>query len=189
MASKIFSKKNIVAVIISLIMITSVIGFVSLNSLEKEYRYNGHTFTRDQDGYHIVVDKRELVFTYLPGDLSDVNISGNSAAALKHTRLIMASSQLDSASAQGIAGSVYYLRNALAPYNIYVLSGFTNQGSRPAPVISCKNATIYIPVIVFEDANTSEVITAGNCIRVQVASPEYPSKFTQKVVYTVAGIV
>lgn len=189
MRQKLLSGKNLMVLFISLIMVTSVIGFVSLSSFESEYTYNGYRFVQRADGYHVRVDRSELVFTALPGELSDANISRESAEALKRTRLIMTSSALNSSYAKSVAGAVYYLRNALAGFNVYVLNGFTEPTSLQSPVITCRNATAFVPVIVFEDSNVSEVVASGNCLSVRMSSPEYAARFAQSAVYAVAGIV
>ncbi len=69
------------------------------------------------------------------------------------------------------------------------MPGFTTKNEFNKPVITCKNATLYVPVIYFKKSNETSITLEGNCIIAEAFRGEDFTKIKDRLVYGALGVM
>lgn len=157
--------KRWVAIFIGVIMLTSVAGFVlSVNpsSQGDAFRHAGLTFRQGQQGFYSAdLGGRLLEFVYRPDSLSDIEIAPGVVNAITGSRVVYIAYDSNSTLAQDMALLQYDAANILeAKYGVFVQPAFTGKNPFNASVVSCANATSFVPVVLVQQANSTAISAA-----------------------------
>ncbi len=175
---------------IALIMIGSTIGYVFLSGYGDSgntLKYGAYTFERTPDGLRTRIGGQDYWFLYFPSEVADINLSREAAAKIRDARVAYVTSDLASENREFIGSASYALGFAMQQRNIILVTGFTN--STVAPIVTCANATPFVPVMFFEDANQTIVELDGNCVRLKAARGEDFLRGKDRLLYGIMGIM
>ncbi len=186
--------KMIMVWFIAFIMLGSTLGYVFLSGFvdfnQDTLQYNGHSFSRDAKGLKTEIAGRQYYFTYAPLETKDVPMDAAVIQHLKEARVIYFTSMYNSTNNQLVASAEYDLNYFLSGnLNKIIVVGFAdNNLSIIAPHIACSNATEFLPVVFFEDANATEIKMEGNCIRARAEKGEDFLIEKDRLLYGILGI-
>ncbi|MBI2176348.1 hypothetical protein HYU40_03290 [Candidatus Woesearchaeota archaeon] len=154
--------KRWVAIFIGVIMLSSVAGFViSINpsSQGDAFRYGGLTFKQNQQGFYSAdLGGRLLEFAYRPESLSDIEVAPGVVETVIGSRAVYLAYGWNNTLAQDMALLQYDAGNILeAKYGIFVQPAFTGANPLNVAVVSCANATPFVPVLLIQEANSTAI--------------------------------
>ena len=184
-------KKNYAGIIVSLfiafIMVTSIIGYIFADTQGTTTKYNGIKFTSTPNGWSAKIDGKMYLFSYDPRSLEDIEIP--ETVSFDGVREIDATYDVNSSYRETIAQSLFELSHVLPDKNIFLRAGFTTNSSYDVPIITCKDATPFIPVIYYRNSNQTSIIHEGNCIILESYEGGSFLALTDKIAYKILGVI
>lgn len=178
------NKKAIIwTILISLIMITSVAGFLWKGNENPTnlLKYNGYIFTKSENVWLMYIQNQPFSFDYSPKELENVSFSVlpfNTQKAYIITNN-MASQQAALYSMQKI---IYVLKYK----NVLLQPACLNETNCPdIPIINCNSA---YPSISFNANNKTRVYTNGSCIFLDGKEEEF-RKLADRFDYFLLGVM
>ncbi len=182
-------KKNAVGIFIVAIMVLSGMGYL-WGSQEGEGRqdYNGAQFTGKNGLWYTQVGGTYQGFSYHPSELDAINITASGALRdAKMYYLTFDPGRLVS----DFEEARVRMETVLSGAGRYIVVGTTdNTGDYSRfPIITCENATAYVPVIYFAESDTSGINESGNCFVANSVDRYDVSLFTERLLYAVLGII
>ncbi len=187
--------KAIISILAVFLMISSIGGFVVLNSpsqsntLTRTYDGVRYTFSVIQDStgnlfYEVKYDDRTFNAFYLPDELFLEEKISNYLNNVNFFYLTFSPNISD-------LSYVDYIRYDLQqniPNNIFYQSGIIEENPEyNLPIISCENATIIEPVIFLEEGNETTIILSDNCITIKNTLQDV-LRVRDILVYTLNGV-
>ena len=186
---KILSKQNLTTIFIVIIMVTSVLALWSSNSGDK-LKYKSHTFTRMDNSWALVINKKELVFNFFPAEVDEINVSSDIISRLSSTFEIDSTSSPDNSYAQAIAFAQYNFGETLGRIsNTYVRVGMTDKNNLNLPLIGCEDATPLVPVLFFKESESTKISLEGNCIIAEAKSETDVIRIKDRLLYGILGVI
>jgi hypothetical protein len=198
MAKKDNSKK-IMAGFIAFIMISSVFGIIigNMNSDENnDSKYNGFSYSVTKEGYYnFDVNGVGILFYAHPMVVESFNISNEALSKLTIAQgyYLTFNPEIKELS------SVDLVRFDLSQYFVFAgktaINGISEKSIKYPNmnlIINCQNATQFNPVIMFEDAENSEIVVDEEnqyCIRVKSETYLNRIKFRDTLLYRLSGII
>jgi hypothetical protein len=182
-------KQMFMSLFIVAIMSLSVLGYMIGKDSNDSSKYNGFSFIKTQKGWKTEANNKEIFFGYHPSQVSNINISKEIIQKINNSFQIYTTSDENSLNKQSIALSQFEFSNIMQDYNKYTVIAFTDQNNFNKPIITCANATSFVPVIMFEKYNQTEVTESGNCIYFRSRSDADFIALKDRVLYGVLGII
>jgi hypothetical protein len=185
--------KIILSVVIALVMILSTIGFLyNRESNDNELKYTiknkTYTFIREDDQYVLNLNKEKIGFYYLPFEI-ELNMSDDIINQIKNSKIIYITFKPEAGYPEYIDVARFGLTNIFMAKNIYAINGITEENEKYAlPVVTCENATAYVPVILMEETNITNIEIENNCIKLQGKRLDF-IKFRDIIIYKMYGIL
>ena len=183
--------KKIIVYFIGITMIFSVFGVIFFGfgaGSSGTIKYNGLKFTDKVNFWSVNVNGREALFTYLPDELALINVENAAIEKLKNVVQIDATSQFNDTLAEPIALAQFQIGTTLSNFDIFVRNGFTAE-QQNFPVITCEDATQFVPTIYFKESNITDVHMENNCIIAEAANAADVIRLKDKLVYGILGII
>jgi hypothetical protein len=187
--------KMIMTILIVIVMVSSVIGFVfsdiamggqTTNALS----YNGFKFKQTSNGYQASINGKSLLFSYLPSNVDFMPLNSTVLELLGASRMAYITSDSRSENAIAMGGFSYTVGESLAAEKSYGVQSFTANNSFGKPVVTCQNATQYVPVIFIQDSPyASEIFMEGNCIIVNATSSADIERLGNRLAYGILGVI
>lgn len=186
--------KRWMAIFIGVIMLSSVAGFViSFNpsSQGDAFRHGGLTFRQGQQGLYSADLNGVLVeFAYRPEALSDIEVAPGIIEAVTGSRVVYMAYDWNSTLSQDMALFQYDAGNILeAKYGVFVQPAFTGNNPLNITVVSCANATSFVPVVLIEVVNATGAGTISadsanpNCIVLSVSDAAALARVSDRFKY------
>jgi hypothetical protein len=182
-------KKQAMGVFIVLIMTMSVLGYMFGKDTAEQLSYNDFKFNRIGNRWATNIDKTEYVFDFFPSQVDTINVSSDIINSLKESMQIDMTSDINSEFKEAIALAEFELSNYLTFNNQYARIGFTQLNEYEKPMITCIDATMSVPVIIFETSNETKVYTEGNCIIAKSKSDSDFIAIKDRLLFGLIGII
>lgn len=182
----------IMGVIIILSMIASIFAVYVDQYTSTTIKYGKRDFTMTTEGYQTKINKTIITFSYLPQEVERYNVSPTIGPTLKNAQfiVILIDPSLDKADLEYVDAARYLYANQV-PTPVYVGQLMPSDTYSALPILSCDNATVQTPFIVFTAANitgTTIVEEAPGCIIVQSRLREFIAA-KDRLVYSYYGIM
>jgi len=173
------------------IMIGTSVSFVffGFSGVTEKAKYNGFTFTNNNNVWIAKINGMEAAFSFLPGEVESVFASGDFRPILQGKAEIDATYDLNSTFKGSIALAQHQLGLTLAQYNIYVRKGFTTNNTFNLPVITCSDSTLNVPVVYFKYSNATNIHIENNCVIAEAATNADFIKVKDKLLYGMLGVI
>lgn len=185
------SKWIVIATVV--IMTLSTAGFLLLGNgggNADEYEYNGFKLVRTQNGWQVRLDTGVVYFYGDPSQAYKYNISQDIINQIRNSPYFYMTSEVNTSISREIALAEYDITNLLlSHYNIYATTGFLEKNEFNSPVITCANATQFVPVIVFTESNVTEATKVNNCIFFAAANGRDVLGLRDRLLYGVFGVL
>jgi len=182
-------KKQVLwSLFITLLMVFSIFGIVIGNiSNPSKLKYNSHIFYLTNKGWLTTINNKPYYFSYSPKQLENMNISKIILSTLKSKKEIDITSDFNNSFAQAIASNIFSMKQKL-PF-IYIRDGFTTETPFSKPILTCSNATSFIPVIYIKKSTQTNLSMKNNCITLNAQTPEDLTMLTEYIIYFLLGII
>jgi len=186
-------KKKVLGLVMTVVMFGSVFtfiffGFQSGGRASGVIDYNGFELVNRGSYWSTTIDGREALFTYIPSDLGFIFINNDVISKLRNKIQIDTSSEFNDTFSEPIALAQFQMGVTLNNFNIFLRNGFTFERQN-FPVITCDDASDFVPVIYFKSANATKIYLDNNCIRVEAVSRADIVRIKDKLVYGILGII
>lgn len=164
-----FSVKVIISLLIAFILISSMLavllGNTSSGNPNAKLEYNNYLFSREQDYWTFESDGHNIKVTSFPSSVENINLDDEIIQSIRSTKMVYLTSPTQGENLDYIGLSVYDLSIFLNEMGIYPVVGISdNNKGYNLPLIDCTNATIPVPVILFNQSNQTQISKQGNCI-------------------------
>ena len=177
------------AIFIVIIMTSSIIGFM-WNSSDETFKYKEYQFGRQGDYFTLNLDKKQLNFYYFPSDIQDINFSYELKYKLENSQMIYFTFNPESKHIIYLDKARFDLTTELQKTNIYIQSGkIKNTTNYNLPIITCDNATEFVPVVYFKDSNITKFTLENNCIIGESNSREGFLALKDRLLYALFDII
>lgn len=184
--------KVLVSLFIAGIMILSTLGVIldyqtgSNNKME----YNGYKFEQMYDGIQTKINGQKFILTYFPEQLEHINISTEAKQMLKNLQVFAITYDTESEYKESFAEQQYNLAEKLAIIDKYVIPGVANNtGVEQIPVITCRNATNAMPVILFKEGLTTNMTLKNSCLTINIGSMYEAPQVGDLLFYQITGVM
>ena len=183
-------KKLILPIFLGLIMVMSIFGFIIGQSTQDNQQvpdggktFGGHVFQRVNAGWVTTIDGREVIFRYLPDELSDIDISSIPSDALKKPKIYLSR---DPRQSYGLAERDIY--HDLKPVtNLQLACGIDSEECKNVPLKTCKDADAMTAVILFALSEGPSIAFENNCVSIS-GDAVHITKVMDKLLYSYFGI-
>ena len=183
-------KRNLISAFIIMIMVLSVLGIMLSRDAGQTKKYNGHKFTAKDNKWLLNVDKWLVDFDYLPTGVEDISISQEIKNKILNTKMIYLTFDPENAT-KTMDKLRFDLINLLAnKFGIHAAGSITRNSTKyQLPVMTCKNATVYVPVVELKLGNQTNIYIKDNCIIAQAESAEDITRIGDALIYKLTGVV
>ncbi|MFH1770892.1 MAG: hypothetical protein ABH828_05050 [archaeon] len=180
-------KKFWIGAILVFLMGFSMLGVFTNSSGNQKWEYNNFKFTQEQNFFVTKIDRTKMGFNFLPQTLESINITGD----LKN-KIISPSMFITFDPDSDLQNLLYIdtIRNDLqATLNSAVVNAKTKESDTYVlPIITCENATQFVPVIYLNVSNTTSVEETNGCVVLNGQTTEF-FKLRDLIVYTYYGVM
>lgn len=184
--------KVLVSLFIAGIMILSTLGVMLdyQTGSNSKMEYNGYKFEQMYDGIQTKINGQKFMLTYFPEQLERINISAEAKQMLKDMQVFAITYDTASEYKESFAEQQFNLAEKLALADKYVIPGvLNNTGMEQIPVITCKNATSTMPVILFQEGITTNTTLKNNCLTVNIGSMYEAPQAGDLLFYQITGVM
>lgn len=181
-----------IAIIAIMVLSTAGVVFNYAVGEGNAVSYNTTVFTVSSTGAGITakIGGQKLRFDYLPQQVQGITADSAAFQRIKSTLMVQMTSDYNSTSSDFIAQAEFNLAQVLEThFKIYSAAGFTWKTNTTAPVITCANATAYVPVIRFIDSNETKIRMDGNCVLVEASSGNDFIAAKDRLLYGLLGVM
>ena len=181
------------ALFVGIVMLASVAAYVfsiNPNSQAGNFRFGGLTFRQSAQGFYASeINGQPLILAYRPEDISDVDLPGSIVQKLTGTTSLQTTYYWNSTFAQSMALFELDASNILdAKYGVFIQPGFTTSNAIKRPVVTCANATSFVPVLLLQEANNTAIgfdSSNSNCIVVNASSDADFVRVSERILYAI----
>ena len=178
--------KHLMAYFIVLLMVTSVLGMISMNNsdppTQDSISYGKYHFVpHEKDNiWSVKIDNIDYYFNYFPTDVDDIYLDYNIPEKIKNSDVILftydsVEPELKESdeSINNIEYSIFMLRRTIElNHNHYARQGLTDNVFYPDELqITCNDAKYSLPVIYFKQSNKTGISLENDCIIIEGANP------------------
>jgi hypothetical protein len=188
------SKTLWMSLFICAIMILSVIGFMSNNNgSNQDLDYNNFSFSITQDNKWILdlksPEKEKITFYNHPSEIEYINVSSEIIPGLRNTKIIYATSDPDDLFKDAIGLAEFGMKDIMNKRGIYFEYSFTKANQFNKTIMTCKNATMYVPVLYFKRGNETKISYNNNCITLESESEYGILRLRDRLLYGFLGVM
>lgn len=174
---------------IIIIMVASIGGFLAGYSTQETQRYNNIKFTQQQNAVTATIEGKTYMFGHFPGALNPNQTDSTVRDLLTSTHMVYIAYNPESLDAGDLAQAQYALIENLEQTTLYIQPALTTNNTFTMPVITCANATASVPVILFEEGNTTTLSRENTCIRATYGHYADIPLLRDLIVYTYLGVL
>ncbi|MBW2987939.1 hypothetical protein DRJ48_01585 [Candidatus Woesearchaeota archaeon] len=181
----------IIAGITIFIMLSSVLGYLgSRVGGGGSIKYKNFRFRVLENGmYATTIANKQFRFNFLPQALSNMSFDPSILAPIKQTRLLYTTSEFDSPIKESMSETEYLLGEGLYAMGKYTIPGYTTNTTTQRPVITCENATAFVPVIMLKYSNETKAWLEGNCLIIQANTRVDFLAYKDRILYGLLGVL
>ncbi|PIN85997.1 hypothetical protein COV19_07310 [Candidatus Woesearchaeota archaeon CG10_big_fil_rev_8_21_14_0_10_44_13] len=184
---KLISTPTIFAIIIIVIMVASGIGYMWEGG--NAIIYNEFKFNEAGDRIYTKIDGKRIDFSTLPENAEMINASKEAFWVIKNTKMVYMTSEPDSLFKKGIASAEFELQKSLAQEGIYSVYAFTDANEFNITQVTCRNATLNVPVIYFMNSTETRITYDDGCIIMSAESDFAFTALKDRLMYGFYGII
>jgi len=184
-----FNAKLILPLFIVFILVTSMFGYM-WSGANTKLDYKGFNFVKLESGSYLLnTAGNRIAFNYFPSELEWINASPI-IPGLFATPMAYVSSDVDNDYIESIAQMKFSFAQIMdETMGMYVQNSFTSENDFNLSVVTCKNATMSVPVIILQRANSTELDTEGSCIKISGKNKQELFMAYERLLYTIFGVM
>ena len=181
----------IMAIFIAVVMMTSIMGYMWQGGDGGEtVKMGDYTFSRVSSYWQVKYEGQFLKFSYLPDTLLDINVTDVAIEKMLATKMVYTTSDVNDVYAESIAQTIFELRKELGEnLMVFLVNGFTENTTYNLPIITCDNATQFVPVMLLKEGDSSRIYLDGECIVFEAKETYQFIRLKDKLLYKMYGIL
>jgi hypothetical protein len=181
------TKQIIIGVVIALIMILSTFGII-IGSQSSGLQYGTYKFEVVNNQYVTKINNQQMSFYFFPSQVDYINLSSAITNKLKESYFVMITFNPDDKSNLPVVELIRFDFSQLLGKVAY--SGVLAPSEQYAelPVITCANATLQTPVILFNVTDTPSIIDENNCIYLNARGTDF-LMLRDRILYSYFGVI
>ena len=187
---KFWSKRNIVALFIIIVMVGSSAGFIFGRDEGYSSKYNGFKFKLINNVWLTKINGKEVRFHLHPTEVENLSVSNDSIKKLDSPSIYFTFEA--GKNLQYIDMIRYeFITSLQEQLNTYVASGVLNatEAYKDFPVIDCINATADMPVLKLIFSNETKAYSEGNCVIAEAQSEREMLAISDRIRYGLFGVI
>ncbi len=180
-------KQIIVSVVLALLMVLSALG-VMIGSFSNDMRYGKYKFQINGNQYITKINGKETVFYSLPSQTDFINLSSSVTNKIKESYLVMLTFNPSETANLPVIELVRFDFSQML--GKVVISGVLNasESYKEFPIITCTNATLQTPVMVFNISDNTSIVEDVNCIYLNARGTEL-LRLRDRILYSYYGVI
>lgn len=186
------SKKTIWAGILIGIMVLSGAGFYyGSQSQQVALEYNGHEFTQEQGWFMLHWEREKIPFANHPAAVEHLEVDPSIVEKLRNVPQLQFTFNPEMDALDVIDLTRFEMQAIFPRYlNMYVVEGVTAPSTQYLlPIITCTNATQYLPVLLVNQSNQTGIRLEGDCILLEGTTPFDIVRWKDRLVYGLLGVI
>lgn len=178
-------------IFIVFIMIGTSFSFVfyGFSNTTERVKYDEYTFTNQNGVWTAKINGKEAAFSFQPKDAENVFAFDDSFKRLQGRLEIDITYDFNNTFKEAIALAQHQLGLTLANYGIYLRRGFTANNTYNLPIITCKDATLAVPVVYFRYGNTTNIHVENDCIIAEAVNNADFIRVKDRLLYGILGVM
>ena len=190
--------KMVLGILITVIMVGSTVGYFfgdTSNANTLEYKAKDgkkYSFEQSASQLYTKINGQNMFFYSHPLDVLELNISNEAIYLLENAKVFYLTFDPDARDVQYIEQTRFDLEKDFITLKKYVISGVAKNSTLYAnfEIITCKNSTVYTPVINFVYANNTETggYVKDSCIIFEGRSNDF-LRFRDFIVYKLYDVI
>jgi len=153
-----------ITVALVFLMVSSTLGFISLQTQGTQLTYNGYDFVQTNQGYSTSIDDTQMTFQYFPDTIDHIEVPQSLLNTILNSKVVTVTYNPQDNNTESLALIQYNLFKTLEIKDIYIIRALTNNTGYNLPQVSCDNATFQNPVIHLKTGNQTEFTKENNCL-------------------------
>ena len=189
---KLIENKALIAIFFSFIMVSSILSMIfgGYNTPQDTLEYGDYEFTRDESFWVIKVNDELLRFHYFPTEVEHLNVSSEAINRIKSTRMVYIASPVLTEDRDYTSLASFEMVNFFADQKVYAVQSISdNNTGYTLPLITCENATAFVPVITFRNSTESQLIMEEDCIVIEAQNSLDYIRIKDNLMLKYVGIV
>ena len=184
-------RRKFLVYLIAFIMIGSTFGviFFGFSSGTGSVKYNDFKFVNKGSFWSTKVNGMGALFTYFPTEIESINVSADISSRLKDRIEIDITSDYNDNYAESFALAQYQMGLVLNNFRMFTRNGFAGKNPSNFTIITCKDATNFVPVIYFKSGNETNIFLEDNCIIAEAATKADVIRVKDRLVYSILGVM
>ena len=175
------------AVILVSLMVASGFGVI-IGSRTSQLRYGDYKFIIKDNRYVTKINGNEMPFFFLPQETEYINLSNTVTNKLREAYFIMVTfDPEDEANLQVIEVTRFDLSQYLGKVVVNGVLAETEEYEE-LPEITCANATLKTPVILFNKTDFPIIVEDENCIYLNARGREF-LRLRDRILYSYYGVI
>ena len=180
---------TIMAIFIGVIMVSSIAGMI-WNHPESNLNYKGHKFKMADNQIYTEIDGKNYFFHYFPTDLEKLNSTQEIDDTIRNLKMFYFTFNPEGRFLQYIDKARFDLANDLAQADFFFANAKTQKSELyDIPIITCDNATSFVPVIYFKEGNRTGFFREGDCIIAESSTKDGFLALKDKLLYIILGVM
>lgn len=190
MKQNFWNKKNIVSLLIVIIMVSSVIGLMFGKDSSSTVKYNGYVLTAKDNQWYLKTDKGEAGFDFLPSEVEGISFSADVKTRILSTKMVWLTFNPENDTKYMDVVRLSFGEILGKHAGIYVADAALKNSTKYAlPIVTCANATAFVPVLEFIRGNETKVYIKDNCIVAKAESGADFIKLRDTLLYRLFGVI
>ncbi len=182
-----------VSFFIAFIMVTSIIGFMWGGDEDDgpTFEYNGFKMTRGANQFSLKLEDKIYDFDYAPYQVEDIEVGVGVIERLSSSKMFYMTFD----PFQEDLTALDYVRFEIAPllndnFGIYASDAvLENNTIYTLPIITCSDATPFVPVMQFIENNETKIEMNGNCITATARKDIDYIMLKDRIIYGLLGVI
>ena len=174
------------AILLVFLMVASGFGVI-IGNRASEMRYGKYKFQIKDNHYVTKINDNEIPFYFLPSQVNYINVSSIITNKLKEAFLVMITfDPEEETNLQVIEVARFDLSQLLGKV---VYNGvLTSSLEYDLPILTCANATLKTPVIIFNMSDITSIVDIDNCIYLNARGTEF-LRLRDRLLYSYYGVI
>lgn len=185
--------KRVMSAIIIFLMVGSLFGVIFFgfagNSGPGSVEYNEYEFFFRGDHYETTIEDKVAAFSYLPNQVQYIIVPGLVSQRLRNTVQFDVTTDINGTYIEEVALAQFQMGLTLSNFQLFMRAGLASENDYQQEVITCADATQFVPVIYFREANETAVYLDGDCIIADIGAPVDAIRVKDRIVYDILGII
>lgn len=180
---------SILAIFIAVIMVGSIAD-IMLNNNDTQLSYNGYKFLVSGNQIYTKIEGENYLFYYFPSDLEGLNMSDDTKDALRNMQMFYFTFDPENKYLSDIDSIRSDLASDLSKSGKFFSNAKTTDSlAYDIPVITCSNATAFVPVVYFKEGERTGFFKEGDCIIAESSSANGFLALKDKMLYVMLGVM